>query len=146
MIEKKDISKFAQHIFARTKEHPDKQVMHPQREWLCIIASFVVIFSIGLYLGVTQYQHYQGLADTIQPVTENNIPTYQSSLVEEVHERYRSRETLFAEFIAQTPTQVPVETDQATSSPDLPAELEPADDEDLGQEQLEDETSVSDGE
>ena len=99
MIESKDIKKFTHHVFQRSNGVPDKHMIHPQREWVLIVVSFLIIFISGGVYSWYQYQYYQGYADTVTAQADSSIPTYRQAVVAAAHEKYGLRREQFQAYI-----------------------------------------------
>lgn len=114
MISTKDISKYARHVFARSKGHPDKHIMHPQREWLLIVGSFLLLFLGGAVYAWQQFTHFSELPNTIEVSSDMNIPEYRAAMVREVHTIYGERQDTFETIMGDIP-----DTPVATTTPEL---------------------------
>lgn len=146
MIEKSDITRFARHLFSRSRGYPDKYMMHPQREWYFIVASFFVVFVLGALHVWYWYQYYTSFADTITANEHTSIPTYHDTLVKRVHTTYAARQQRFDDYRnepvatpapAAATSSEPTDTDSEDADFTEPiATSTPMDDEDLERFQL----------
>lgn len=123
MISSHDIQAYARHIFARGRGHPDKHIMHPQREWLLIVASFFLLFSAGSVFVWLQYVQFTNVEATVTATESLQIPEYQSERVQAVHDVYQERQAEFERLLGQAPVVPPAATSsEATEGTSTPLE------------------------
>lgn len=131
MIETKDLTKFAHHVFSRGRGARERSLLCPEREWFLITVVFLTIFLVGAVSSVWYYRAYQDLPATVSGREAVSVPAYQAAAVARAHEMYRERETRFSELfttaVNETPAPLPSNsTSTDTSATTTPVSIETA--------------------
>lgn len=92
MIETKDLTNFARHIFSHGRGARRSRVLYPEREWFFVVGVFLVVFLVGAALSVWYYQLYNNLPEQIIGRESVSVPTYKAAAVEQTHAVYSDRE------------------------------------------------------
>lgn len=92
MIETKDLTNFARHLFSHSRGSRRTRALYPEREWFFIVGLFLVIFLGGAVMSVWYYRFYNTLPAQISGRQSVSVPAYQAAAVEQAHTVYRERE------------------------------------------------------
>ena len=111
MIDKNNILKMVTDVFHRSQGYPDRQLLHPQREWGIGVLMFIVVVMAGSAFVATIFVQYRDLS-LAQGNVEESIPQYRAVIVQDALELYRAR----TEEYQQLRGEVISVSDEATSS------------------------------
>lgn len=103
MIQKYDIIKMAKHVFRRSRGIPDRELMHPRRDWLVGLAVFILLMLGGGGASALSYVYYDSIAVATDP-SAVVVPRYQAALIEATLERYNERVARYQALRAERPT------------------------------------------
>ena len=96
MIETKDIKKIAKHIFSINRGYKrNVRLLHPERDWVIIVVSFLLFFLAGLGFSLWHLYTYQTLPDTIEGNNDTELPHFSTRSINLISEKYQTREELF---------------------------------------------------
>lgn len=99
MIETKDLTKFAQHIFSHGRGAGRVPALYPEREWFIITTLFLAVFLAGAVMSVWYYRVYQTLPQQVAGREALTVPAYQAEAVAQAQEVYQERENRYQSLL-----------------------------------------------
>jgi len=114
MIDKKNILKMTKAVFRKSQGYPDRKLMHPQREWGIGLIIFIGVVIVGSVFAGNVFVEYQHI-DVSTSESNESIPSYKKSVVQDALETYRSQTDTYTEL----QNQIPSFTTESTSSPEV---------------------------
>lgn len=113
MINKSDILQLVKHIHRKDRGVPDRQPMHPRREWLIGVAVFLMVIIVGIVLSARSFENYQTI-DTKVYTVDAAVPSYNQTLAGTVLSYYKERKQAYEQLVGRVTTSV--STDPAATS------------------------------
>jgi len=101
-------------VFHRSQGYPDRQLLHPQREWGIGVLMFIVVVMAGSAFVATIFVQYRDLS-LAQGNVEESIPQYRAVIVQDALELYRARTEEYQQLRGEV-ISVPDETTSSTGT------------------------------
>ena len=117
MITKKDIIKMAKHVVRRDQHIPDRRLIHPERDWACIVMIFFLCAGAGVLYNAQLFDRFETLEMELTP-SDSRAVSYNTERLNTAVSYYRERKVLFDAMTKDMPVYIPpaVSTSSATST------------------------------
>jgi hypothetical protein len=120
MISKNDILNFVKHVHRKGQGVPDRNPMHPHREWFIGLLLFVLLTLVGMVMSIRAFETYKNIGTKAYEV-DVVVPSYNQTLARTALQLYVDRDAAYAQLINEVPlpqnTEVEVPSTTASSTP-----------------------------
>lgn len=111
------------HVARRSRNVPDRRLMHPKREWLIGLGLFTLVLVVSGIVSAQRFAYFSHI-ETHLEATELNVVTYKTGAMNDVIRQYDERTVRFQQLrngiAPRTPDPIVIENqgadDTATSS------------------------------
>lgn len=114
MINKKDVTKIFKKVIKRDHGVPDRQLMHPKREWSVGLFLFSILIVAGSTYALIIFNDYSDISVDKESVEVNQLH-YKRADAQEAIRLYQQRKDVFDKTVSETNSHV-TEVEQVAAS------------------------------